>query len=320
MLLACAPTPIEERRTSAEPEARTAVAASEVFDGEAAYAWLLELMRWPRVLGDPDRDRSIDALGRVLAEQGASVRTQRFTAEDPATGQPYALANVIAEFRPAAARRFLLATHFDVRPWADEDPDPRFRERPVPGANDGTSGLAVLFELVPLLLRELPADVGFSIVLFDGEELGRPGRGGYCMGSRHFTAHAGDVADAPWRRSAFGIVLDMVGGRDLRLTVEPGSAKIHPALVERLWQTAATHGLSAFDPTLHPFEILDDHRFLTTAGVPSILLIDHTYAAWHTHDDVPAHVSKESLGQVGEALRLTLLAHSRGEAPIGPAR
>ncbi|MCA9712761.1 MAG: M28 family peptidase, partial [Myxococcales bacterium] len=157
------------------------------FSGEAALARVEALMGWPRGLGDPSRGESIEALARMLEAAGAEqVERQALTAADPATGELHALVNLVAHLRPDAPRRFVLATHFDTRPWADEEPDPAAHALPVPGANDGTSGVAVVLELVPTLARVLPADVGLTVILFDGEELGRPGHGGYCMGSRYF--------------------------------------------------------------------------------------------------------------------------------------
>ena len=125
--------------------------------------------------------------------------------------------------------------------WADEEPDRSAHDQPVPGANDGTSGVAVLLELLSMLATELPSDVGISVLLFDGEELGHPGTassGGYCMGSRAF---AQQVAEArpPWFSAAqLGIVLDMVGDRDLNVLVDPRSDhQVHQlVLVDRLGQ------------------------------------------------------------------------------------
>ncbi|HUF08918.1 MAG TPA: M28 family peptidase, partial [Rhodothermales bacterium] len=56
--------------------------------------------------------------------------------------------NLIASFNlnPARNARVMLGAHWDSRPWADRDPDPARRGEPVPGANDGASGVAVLLE------------------------------------------------------------------------------------------------------------------------------------------------------------------------------
>lgn len=282
-----------------------------VLSGAAVLARLEALLGLPRGLGDPRRDDSIEALARMLLEGGAAaVERQPFVAHDPSTGQAYALVNLVAHLHPDAARRVVLATHFDTRPWADQEPDPALHDQPVPGANDGTSGVAVLLELVPLLARSLPPDVGVTVILFDGEELGRPGsgaQGGYCMGSRHLAAQA--AAAPPWwlEGAEAGIVLDMVGDADLHLPKEASSVAYAPALVERLWAVARARGHAQFEARVGPYAVLDDHAFLTAAGVPSVLVIDHDYDAWHTRGDTLERVSAASLEAVGDAVLYTVL-------------
>ncbi len=298
MLTACVPPPTNASEPSPPP--------SEGFSGARALTRLEALMELPRTLGHPERQRSIAALADMLAEGGAAPAIVPFEAVDR-DGTRFALANVVADYRPDAPRRFVLATHFDTRPWADEDPDPAAHAQPVPGANDGTSGVAVILELVPVLLSELPPEVGFTVVLFDGEELGHESdRDGYCAGSRQLLRDIEDPRYAMLRRASFGIVLDMVGDRDLRLAPEPSSIAAAPALVDHVWSTARAHGLQAFDPTPRERGIVDDHKFLTAAGVPSILVIDHDYTAWHTTRDTIDRVDARSLAAVGEALRLSL--------------
>ena len=280
------------------------------FSGDAAMATMDALMALPRGLGVPDRDASIDTLADLLREAGAATSvTVPFVARDR-DGTEYRLANVIAEFRPDAEHRFALATHFDTRPWADEDPDPNAHHLPVPGANDGTSGVAVILRLAPLLLRDLPPTVGFTVVLFDGEELGRASdMDAYCAGSRRLAEDIEAPVFAHLRRASFGIVLDMVGDRDLRLRPEPNSTRAAPDLVDHVWSTARALGYAQFDPDERELGILDDHKFMTAAGIPSILLIDRDYPPWHTRFDTLDKVGPASLEAVGETLRTALVAY-----------
>lgn len=275
---------------------------------DALHALLAELMTLPRALGHAQRQRSILALAQRLTDAGiANVERYRTSGVDPATHTEYALTNVIAHFNPGAPVRFVLATHFDTRPWADEDPDPAAHDQPVPGANDGTSGLAVVLALTPLLVKQLPPDVGVSVVLFDGEELGRPKPGGYCVGSRALAARIATGDDPIWSSAAFGLVLDMVGDADLRLSPEPGSIRNNAALVQRLWSVGDARGHTAFDPTPRAAPIMDDHTFLTEAGIPSVLLIDYEYDVWHTRADTLDRTSGDSLAIVADTVLATLL-------------
>lgn len=306
----------------ATPSDRAAMTPSEAvhdvdpdgprFSGQAALARVEALMALPRTLGDPRRTESIATLVRMLRSAGAApVEQQAFVARDSTTGEGYALVNLFAHVRPEAPRRIVLATHYDTRPWADEEPDPALHAEPVPGANDGTSGVAVLLELVPLFAEALPPDVGVTVILFDGEELGRPGsgsEGGYCMGSRHFAAQAAASPPAWLRGARQGIVLDMVGDADLHVLVEPGSAQRAPAVVSALWEVARRRGHAQFEDRVLEVGILDDHVFLAAAGVPSALVIDYGYDAWHTRSDTIDRVSAESLFAVGDTVLHTVLA------------
>lgn len=277
------------------------------FDPQALLAETAALVEVPRVLGAPNRDEGVAALKRRLLDGGAAVHVQAFTGFDPLDGTPLPLSNLFGVVRPEAPRQFVLATHFDVRPWAESDPDPARRDQPIPGANDGTSGVVVLLALLPRLVDALPRDVGFTIALFDGEELGRPGHGGYCAGSTYFLAHPRD-APPSLLRASFGIVLDMVGDAQLSIAREAHSTDQNPALQELIWTTASSLGERSFIDATYPRAILDDHVLLSRAGIPSVLLIDYDYEAWHTHADTIENVSGESLARVARVVLETVLA------------
>jgi glutaminyl-peptide cyclotransferase len=307
----CTPPPatVPVVRAPVDDATTTTTATSGDADlGAAAHARLVALMGLPRALGHPDRAASIDALERMLLHLGApSVQRFETTGDDPLTGRTFELTSLVAHLRPDAPRRFVLATHFDTRPWADESPDPADHARPVPGANDGTSGLALVLELGARLPARLPEGVGLSIVLFDGEELGRPGfDGGYCVGSRDLAERLAEGDDPVLARAELGIVLDMVGDADLHVPIEPGSLSIHPELVRHVWATARELGHDALDEDPRAIGVIDDHRALTDAGIPSILLIDRDYDAWHTTRDTIDRVSAASLHAVGDTVLVAL--------------
>lgn len=290
-------------RTTLAPTIDDRIEVVGAVSGARALATLRAWLDAPRGLGDPRRVASIAALAQDLARRGADrVERVAHVAAGPGTDGSYDLVEIIAHFREGAPRRFVLATHFDTRPWADEEPDPARRSFPVPGANDGTSGLAVVLELVGPLLARLPDDVGFSVILFDGEELGRPGQGGYCMGSRHLAERIAAGSHPTLAAAEFGVVLDMVGDADLRIRAEPNSIQFHPRLVDHLWGTASALGITAFDPEVRGVGIVDDHKFLSLAGIPSVLVIDRDYVAWHRVDDTIDRVAADSLATVGNVV------------------
>lgn len=253
--------------------------------------------RGQRWAGAPRRQAAIDDLARRLRAVGLSVETDQFTAIDPKDGSLRPMENLLGRFRPNAKCRVLLGSHFDTRHVAEEDPDPANRDKPIPGADDGTSGVAVLLTLAQRFSAVVPKGLGVDVVLFDGEEMGYPQIGGYCKGSEHY-------AGTPLllkRKPQFGIILDMVCDPRGIYHVETNSRDAAPDVVHALWAEGEKVAPNAFvdDQWL---SIGDDHLPLSGAGVRSALLIGFNYPEWHTLSDTPDKCSAKRLGQIVETL------------------
>lgn len=289
-------------------------------DGVRAQARVVhQVEAGPRVPGTEAHARILAWLQAELTRLGGRVERQAFT--DSTLGRPLVLTNVIARFGPGAARRaggaragagaadIVLCAHWDSRPWADQDPDPAYARRPVPGANDGASGVAVLLEVAELMSRR-PPRVAVDLIFFDGEDLGGAGAPDqFCLGSRHYAAA---LADGTKPRAAF--LFDMVGDRDLRIHPEVQSAERAANLVALVLEGARATGAGAFHPEpLHA--ITDDHVPLLEAGVPAVDIIDFDYPAWHTHRDLPDQTSAASLAQVAR-VAAWLVYHSALSRPV----
>jgi hypothetical protein len=278
------------------------------FDGARALALVEDQVAFgPRVPGSEGHARMLDWLQTTLGEHADAVSLQPVThvdAHDSTT--VWEGTNVVASFNltPEGGRRVMLAAHWDTRPIADQDPDPARRAEPVPGANDGASGVAVLLELARHLARRSP-DVGVDLVFFDLEDLGddqgpeadstapvNP----FAIGSEAF------AAANPQYRPTYGVLLDMVCDRDLRIPKEAYSRINAPEVIDRVWAAADRAGADAFlDEEGGP--VLDDHIAFLRRGIPVIDLIHYPFpATWHTTADVPAACSAESLGQVGQTM------------------
>jgi Zn-dependent M28 family amino/carboxypeptidase len=213
-------------------------------------------------------------------------------------GHEAEMTNILASFFPENTRRVILCAHWDSRHHADRDPDPARRLEPVPGANDGASGVAVLLEIARIIERNKPP-VGVDIVLFDGEDGGSYGSDDtWLLGSRHF-ARVMPVSYRP----LYAILLDMVGDRDLSLTRDTVSAGNAPELWGRIVTQCGRLGIP-----FRPGEtgVLDDHVPLIERGIPAADLIDFDYPWWHTVSDTPDKCSAESLGRIG-ALVLSII-------------
>jgi len=209
------------------------------------------------------------------------------------------MANLIASWHPERLRRVILCSHYDTRPIADQEPDPRQWAQPFLSANDGGSGVALLMELANHL-GELKTAVGVDFVLFDGEEtIFDPKRDKYFFGSEHFAQVY--RRDRPKHRYVAAVLLDMIAGKNARFPVEPYSAFKAGALVGELWGIASELKCAAFVERTGP-AVQDDHLALNQAGIPAVDVIDFSYRHWHRLSDVPDKCDGESMQQVARVL------------------
>lgn len=247
-----------------------------------------------RLCGDWIVER-FGALGLRVEEQKASL-----TMWD---GSSFECRNIIAHYGPESATPIVICAHWDARPWADADPDETKHTQPVMAANDGASGVAVMLELARLLPQVCP-DRAVDFVCFDLEDYGSDEHeGSFAMGAQHWASH--NTTAYEW-----GILLDMVGGKDAQFRYEGFSMHYAPWLVARTWDAARTAGFAQFFPTQDGGFITDDHGPMNEAGIPTIDIIPYYQQAgvssfgptWHTTHDTPENISRETLRAVGQTL------------------
>lgn len=265
------------------------------FDSTRAYRYLKEQCALgPRNPGSDGHRRAIDYFTAHFASLGLPVAKQAFVHRDMVDGRPIDLVNIVVTVkgRDAKAPGILFCAHWDTRPRADQDPNPILQDRPILGANDGASGAAVLMELANGFKAAPPART-VTLVLFDGEDYGKSGSlDEYFLGARHY------ADNLPTPRPGYGVLLDMVGDKDLSLPMERNSLAEAPDLVRKIWDRARELGLKAFKA--QPGDVVyDDHMPLLAKGLPTVDIIDFTYPAWHTLADTPDKCSAHSLGVVG---------------------
>jgi len=274
----------------------TSEAGLPEFDSARAWEHLTAQCRLgPRVPGTAGHAACLSYLERTLAATGGETLVHPFKAIVADRADTMELANVVARFGPPGQQALLLGAHWDTRPRAEKDRDPTHRDRPILGANDGASGVAVLLTLAELF-ADVPPPILVEIVLFDGEDQGREGHTtDYALGSQE---HARRLV-SPGPQAV--IILDMVGGVDLHICREGQSEQYAGWLNDILFSRALALGLSGFDDRVC-YSIYDDHVPFLQAGVPAVDLVDMHYRQWHTHLDVPEFCSQQSLAQVGALL------------------
>jgi hypothetical protein len=279
------------------------------FDKERALGYLKQICDLgPRMSGTEAMAKQQELIRKHFEGQGGQVELQKFTARQRSQNQSVAMANLIARWHPDRSRRLLLGAHYDTRPIADREADPRNWRKPFLGANDGAGGPALMMELAHHL-GALPLSVGIDFVLFDGEEYifnNRPQQEGgdvYFFGSEHFAQQysrkRSNDSRAPRYLSA--IVIDMIAGKDARFLHEQHSYFQAGPLAEAVWKIAHDLNADAFKPKIGE-SMLDDHLALLKVGIPAIDIIDAEYPHWHRLTDVPANCSGETMEQVARVL------------------
>lgn len=287
------------------------------FDAQRAFADLEAQDDFgPRVPGSDAHEQCADWLMGTLDDIGARVVTDEFTATTALSDEQYDFTNIIGVFAEnAGGDPLLLGAHWDSRAVADHDPDPNLRDQPVPGANDGASGVAVLLEVARALEGVTPPRP-VVIALFDAEDQGKAGstlpHSGWIIGSRLLAEQW--PQSVPWPEQM--ILVDLVGGDNehndrvgtpsmsndyFDLKIERNSLENAPGLVDEIWSIAERLGHDAFERTTGS-RITDDHVPFIEAGVEAIDIIEFVPPEWHTVDDTPEHCSPDSLEQVGETL------------------
>ncbi|MBI3585702.1 MAG: M28 family peptidase [Ignavibacteriales bacterium] len=271
------------------------------FDGKSAFNYLRAQTNFgPRAPGSAEHEQCLRYLQSELNKCADAVNLQEFShAADK--GKQFRLTNIIASFNLRATNRILLTAHWDTRLWADQDPNPSNRNKPILGANDGASGVAVLLEIARLL-RQSPPPLGIDIIFFDGEDLGKTGNPeSFSVGSKYFARNK-----PPGFNPRFGINIDMVGDKVLEIPREVNSNRYAPDVMNLIYSTARELNIFQFlDSTGE--EIVDDHLPLNSVGIRTVDLIDFHYPDrsnkyWHTLADTPDKCSGESLAAVGQVL------------------
>jgi hypothetical protein len=277
--------------SKAAPAAKSAPA----FDSTRAYRYLKEQCDLgPRNPGSEGHQRAIAYFQKHFSGLGFPVQLQRFTHRDMSDGHPVELTNILVTVKGADAKKpaVIFCAHWDTRPRADQEPGVVLRDRPIIGANDGASGVAVLMELAQSFRIKPPART-VHLVLFDGEDYGKSGSlDEYFLGARHY------AENLPTPKPAYAVLLDMVGDKDLSLPMERNSLAQNEALVRKVWERARSLNLDAFRMEPGPV-VFDDHMPLLAKGLPALDIIDFEYPHWHTLGDTPDKCSAHSLGVVG---------------------
>lgn len=258
----------------------------QIFNGDRAYLDVVHLVSLgPRTPGSVAHENAIDYFRSELQKSNWTVEIQ------VAEVNGNFIKNVIAR-RSDMPPEIILGAHYDSRLMADRDPDPAKKSQPVPGANDGASGSALLLELG----RVLPVNsVPIWLVFFDAEDQGSiPGWQAWSIGARAFV-------DAFTLKPSAVVILDMIGDKNLQIYQEKQSSQ---HLIKEIWSVAHELGYQQYFLNDRKYMITDDHVPFLDVGIPAVDIIDIQYRYWHTSYDTADRVSPVSLGVVGTTIQV----------------
>ncbi|MGH7509464.1 MAG: M28 family peptidase [Gemmatimonadales bacterium] len=265
------------------------------FDGAGAFEYIETQVGFgPRIPGSEAHRKMGDWLDSLLRERADTVIVQSWN-HVTVRGDTLPLRNFIARFNPAAEKRLLLLAHWDSRPVSDS-PRSRDSTQPVPGANDGGSGVALLLGVADALKRGPPV-VGVDLLFVDGEDYGdfTNTPGDVLIGSRYYAAH-----QLTGPKPLYAVLFDLVADEDLQLYQEGNSLIGAPEVVELVWDTARDLGYGGYFIPSPRHTLIDDHLELQKAGIRAIDVVDFDYPHWHTPEDTIDKVSAASLRVVGD--------------------
>lgn len=307
---------------------QSAMVSAPAFNADSAYAYVDRQVQFgPRVPNTPAHLQTGNYLAAQLKRFGCAVTEQPFVATTW-DGKKINGRNIIGSINPSATKRILLASHWDSRPVADNDPDKADQQKPVTAANDGASGVGVLLELARTI-QQAPSKptVGIDLVFFDAEDWGNGEKGvgdtkdglsvsgqpidfiGFCLGSRYWAKNP----HKPGYSAYYGVLLDMVGAKGATFAREGYSQQLAPSVINTIWQTASRAGYSQFFVDQPGGPITDDHLAPNLiAKVPMIDII-HTnintggfFEDWHTAQDDMSNIDRATLKAVGQTLTQVL--------------
>ncbi|MFN8297763.1 MAG: M28 family peptidase [Chitinophagales bacterium] len=280
------------------------------FDADTAfYLVRQQVAMGPRAMNFKVHDDCGRWIIEVAKKYADTVYVQPFEAKGW-DGKTLKGTNIIASFNPSATKRILISTHWDSRPWADQDT--KDQAQPILAANDAASGVGVMLELARAI-RSQPNYVGVDLFFNDAEDYGKSegGEDSYCLGVQYWGKHL----HVPGYHADFGILLDMVGARNSVFAREVYSSSTAGWVQDLVWENAKRAGYSGFFTDQQMGPITDDHVYINRlTGIPTIDIIHHdpnsrsgTFGDyWHTHADNMDIIDKGTLRAVGETLLYTI--------------
>lgn len=299
-----------EQSTSSQKQETQDLIQNPFYNADSAYVFVANQVAFgPRVPNTDAHKKCGDYMVATLQRFGAEVTEQRVQL-NAYNNTILDARNIIGSFNPEQKTRIFLCAHWDSRPYSDNDTDAANYHTPVQGANDGASGVGVLLELARLM-QQVPPTIGVDIILFDAEDYGRPSfdksadiGDSFCLGSQYWSRNPHKEGYKP----KYGILLDMVGGKNPTFLQEYFSMLYAPDVVKMVWKKAHQLGYQDYFISQPGNPVIDDHYYINKiANIPCIDIIHYSNQTgfvdtWHTIYDTMENIDKTTLGVVGRVV------------------
>lgn len=249
----------------------------------------------PRLPGSVCHTKIQDYIITALKDNSLMVEEQNFEYKSTQG------VNIIGKYERNTQTQMplIIGAHYDTRFTADRDPDPEKRFKPISGANDGASGVALLLDFARRISENQPNfNYPIWLVFFDLEDNGGYQDWEWIIGSKVFAENLQINPRAV-------IIVDMIGDKDLQLFYELNST---PKIQEEIWMIANQEGYSHIFQPEYRHRIIDDHLPFIERGIPAIDIIDFDYPYWHTSQDTYDKVSPMNIYIVSEVIYKWILS------------
>lgn len=299
-------TILARRRAPLAPAAAPAVIIDPAgFDGARAFDEVRRFVALgPRDSGSEGARHAAHYLAERLQSFGLEASIDVFSDATPRGRVVFR--NVLATIPGRSPNIVAICSHYDTKSGVDDG---------FVGANDSGSSTGLLLELARVLRDAAPTPWHTLLAFLDGEE---------CMEQYgpHDGLHGSRRLVSTWRldgrseRVAAALVVDMIGDRDLTVTIPRNGSSVLTALV---FEAAAEQGVrDRF--ALARGAIIDDHVPFLEAGIPAVNIIDFEFGSapgrndyWHTAEDTLEKISPESLETIGRVVIRVLNAVAHPE-------
>ncbi|MBK7094787.1 MAG: M28 family peptidase [Saprospiraceae bacterium] len=313
IVVACKKDKKEDQSSSGQQKKQYNIPA---FNGDSAFVFVKKQVDFgPRVPGTEAHKKAQQWFVEKFRSYGAEVEVQKFDANF-VLGFSAKSSNIIAKFNPGKSKKILIAAHYDSRKIAEKDPDPNKKNLPIDGADDGASGVGVIFELARIL-KNNPLDLSIDFVLFDAEDNGNETNDeSWCLGSQYWSKNA----KSDGYKADFGVLLDLVGAKGAVFTKEYVSKMYAADLQATIWNLAANMGYGDLFADIERGSVNDDHLYVNRdAGIPMVNIINMPDPSGgfgpyhHTHDDNINIIDVNTLRRTGQVVTALMYKYANDD-------